>query len=183
MKCLRSTQNDVLRLDAGNGVHNVEWSMDFTFGVHPDFKSHVGGTMKFKEGHGSVTNISAKQKLDTESSTAAELVGVDHAQPLALCAPSFLKEQGHNVQENIVKQDNESATLLAKNGKTSLGKQTQAINVRCLHIADQIKRRNMSVEYCPTDDMTSDYMSEGPQGVKFQKFQHRIMGFSGEEPR
>ena len=98
-----------MTLDAGNGVHNVEWSIDSAFGVHPDFKSHVGGTMKFKEGHGSVINVSAKQKLNTESSTVAELVGVDQAPPLALWVPMFLKEQGYDTKENIVKQDNKSA--------------------------------------------------------------------------
>ena len=98
--------------------------MDLAFGVHPDFKSHVGGTMKFKEGHGSVINVSAKQKLNTESSTVAELVGVDHALPLALWVPSFPKEQGHKVQENVIKQDNKSTMSPAKNGKTSSGKQT-----------------------------------------------------------
>ena len=87
--------------------------------------------------------------------------------PLALWAPSFLKEQGHDVKENIPKQDNRSAILLAKNGKTSSGKRTWAINVHHFHITDQIKRGNMSIEYCPTDEMTSDYMSEGLQGVKF----------------
>ena len=96
--------------------------MDLAFGVHPDFKSHVGGTMKFKEGHGSVMNISAKQKLNTESSTVAELVGVDQALPLVLWVLLFLKEQGHDVKENIVKQDNKSAMLPAKNGETSSGK-------------------------------------------------------------
>ena len=45
MKHLHSTQDDALTLDAGNGVHNLEWSVDLAFGVHPDFKSHVRGTM------------------------------------------------------------------------------------------------------------------------------------------
>ena len=121
---MHSTKKDVLTLDAGRGVHNVEWSIDSAFGVHPDFKSHVGATMKFKEGHGSVVSSSAKQKLNTESSTVAELVGVDHALPLALWAPLFLKEQGYKVKENTVKQDNKSTILLAKNGKTSSGKRT-----------------------------------------------------------
>ena len=129
MKHSHSTKNDASTLDAGNGVHDVEWSMDSAFGVHPDFKSHVGGTMKFKEGHGSVMNVSAKQKLNTESSTVAELVGVDHVLPLALWALSFPKEQGHEVQENVIKQDNKSAILLANNSKASSGKQTWAINV------------------------------------------------------
>ena len=138
--------------------------------------------MRFKEGHGSVINVSAKQKLNTESSTVAELVGADQAPPLALWVPLFLKEQGDDVKENVVKQDNKSAILLAKNGKTSSGKRMRAINIRHFCIMDQIKRGNMSIECCLTDEMTSDCMSEGPQGVKFRKFQHRIMGFSGEEP-
>ena len=93
-----------------------------------------------------------------------------------------MKEQGYEVKENAVKQDNKSTILLAKNGKTSSGKRTQAINVRCFCITDQIKWGNMSIEHCPTDEMTSDYMSKGLQGVKFRKFRHRTMGFSGEEP-
>ena len=138
--------------------------------------------MKFKEGHRSVINLSTKQKLNTESSTVAELVGVDQVLPLVLWAPPFLKKQGHEVKENIVKQDNESTISLAKNGKTSSRKQTQAINVCHFCIMDQIKRGNLSVECCPTDEMTSDCMSEGLQGVKFQKFRHQIVRFSGEEP-
>ena len=39
MKCLHSTVNDTPTLDAGNRVHNVEWSMDSAFGVHPDLRA------------------------------------------------------------------------------------------------------------------------------------------------
>ena len=87
MKHLHSTVNNVLTLDTRNGVHNVEWSVDLAFGVHPDFKSHVGGTMTFEGGKGSAINILAKQKLNAESSTVAELVGVDCMLPLALWVP------------------------------------------------------------------------------------------------
>ena len=184
MKCLHSMVNDTLALDAGNGVHNVEWLVDLAFGVHPDFKSHVGGTVTFERGKGLAINISAKQKLNTESSTVtvAEPVEADCVLPLALWAPSFLKEQGHEVRENTVKQDNESTILLAKNGKTSSGKRTQAISIRHFHITNQTKWGNVSIEHCPTDKMTSDHMSKGSQGVKFRKFRHCTMGFSGEEP-
>ena len=70
----------------------MEWSVDSAFGVHPDFKSHVGGTMGFKGRKGSPTNTSAKQKLNTESSTVTEPVGVDCTPPLVLLVPPFLKE-------------------------------------------------------------------------------------------
>ena len=95
MKCSHSTVNNALNLDTGNGVHVVEWQVDSTFGVHPDFKSHVSRTVTFKGGKGLAINVPAKQKLNTESFTVAEPVGVDCALPLALWVPPFLKEQGH----------------------------------------------------------------------------------------
>ena len=124
MKCPHSTKNDVLTLDAGNGVHNVEWSMDSAFGVHPDFKSCVRGTMTFEGGKGLAINILAKQKLNTESSTMAEPVGVDCVLPSVPWVLSFLKEQGYKVNENVIKQDNKSAVSLANDGKASSGKWT-----------------------------------------------------------
>ena len=72
---------------------------------------------------------------------------------------------------------------MAKNGKASSGKQTRAVNIQCFYIKDQIDRGNVSIDYCHTDKMTSDCMSEGLQGLKFRKFRHRIMGFNGEEPK
>ena len=129
MKFLHATQNDILTLDAGKGVHNVEWLMDSAFGVHPDFKSHMGATMTFEGKKGLAINVSAKQKLNTESSTTTELVGVDCALPLALWVPLLPGEQGHNMQENAVNQDNESTILSVKNKKTSSGKRTRALNI------------------------------------------------------
>ena len=126
--------------------------------------------MTFKTEKGSAINVSAKQKLNTESFTVAEPVGIDCVLPLMPWASLFLKEQGYEVKENIVKQDNKSAILLANDGKASLDKQTQAINVQCFHITDQIKKGNMAIQHCHTDEMTSDFMSKGPQGVKFRKF-------------
>ena len=98
--------------------------MDSAFGVHPDFKSHVGRTVTFEGGKGLAIDVSAKQKLNAESSTVAELVGVDCIPPLVLWVPLFLKEQGHEVKDNIIKQDNKSAILLVNDGKTSSGKWT-----------------------------------------------------------
>ena len=67
MKYLYYTRNDVLTIDARNGVHRIEWSIDSALGVHPNFKSHVGAIMQFGGGQGTVIGASAKQKLNTES--------------------------------------------------------------------------------------------------------------------
>ena len=178
MKYLFCTRNDILTIDARNGVHRIEWSIDSAFGVHPDFKSHVGAIMQFSRGQGTVIGASAKQKLNTESSTTAELVGVDQILPLVLWVPLFMEAQGYRVERNTIYQDNKSCILMAENGKRSSGKRTHALNIRYFYITDQIEQGNVEIKYCPTDEMTGDYMSKGLQGFKFKKFRDRIMGFN-----
>ena len=75
MKYLNGTQDYVMTLTAED-LTIIKWYVDAAFAVHPDFKSHTGATMKFGGySEGSLQNISRKQKLNTRSSTKAELVG------------------------------------------------------------------------------------------------------------
>ena len=55
----------------------LTWNIDASFAVHPDCKSHTGACLIL--GHGSILSISAKQKINTNSSTETEPVGVDDA--------------------------------------------------------------------------------------------------------
>ena len=75
------TQDDVLTLGANRGFSVYEWCIDASFAVHPDFKSHTGCNFVFKNGKGSPISVSAKQKLNTGSSTTAEPVGADQVLP------------------------------------------------------------------------------------------------------
>ena len=43
-------------------------------------------------------------------------------------------------------------------------------------MTDQVAKGNASIDYCPTDDMTGDYMTKPLQGTKFKKFRSEIMG-------
>ena len=47
-------------------------------------------------------------------------------------------------------------------------------------ITDQVKRGNVAIEHCPTDDMLADHMTKGSQGVKFSKFRRRVVGMEPE---
>ena len=105
-------RNDMLTLSVDQGISSIEWYVDVTFRVHPDYKIHSGGVMKFKGGKGMPLQKSVKQKLMTSSSTTAELVGVNDLLRKVLWVPLFLKEQGYEVMNNIVYQDNTSAILL-----------------------------------------------------------------------
>jgi hypothetical protein len=70
---LKETEDDVLTLEADSaGV--ITWHVDASFAVHEDFKSHNGATMSL--GTGVIQSLSVKQKVNTRSSTEAELVSL-----------------------------------------------------------------------------------------------------------
>ena len=176
MKFINSTLDDKLTLNADKGFYGIEWYIDAEFALYPDFNSHTGGVMKFNGGKGTPIQICSKQKLNTTSSTIAEVVGVDDGLPLVMWAPLFLEEQFCDVAVNTVYQDNKSSMLLEKNGKRSSGKRTRALNIRYFMITDLVEKGKVKIEHCGTDDMIGDYMSKGLQGVKFNKFRKEIMG-------
>ena len=175
MKHIHSTQDEVLTLWAGS-LNVIKWHIDASFAVHPDFRSHTGGNVFFEGGGGAVQTISTKQKLNTRSSTEAELVGADDGSTLILWTKLFLEAQGYPIDENILCQDNKSAILLEKNGKRSSGKRARAINIRYFFLTDQVAKGNLSIMHCPTDDMIGDYMTKPLSGDKFRHFRDIIMG-------
>jgi hypothetical protein len=173
MKYCNGTRKDKLTLSAEN-LHVIKWHVDSAFAVHPDFKSHTGGTMSY--GGGAAQSISRKQKLNTRSSTEAELVGADDVAVMILWTKFFMEAQGYEIERNILYQDNKSTILLENNGKRSSSKRTRAFNIRYFFLTDQIEKGNLSIEYCPTTEMIGDYMSKPLQGKLFQKFKKQIMG-------
>ena len=156
---------------SANGV--LEWWVDASFAVHPDMKSHTGAV--FTMGKGAAYTMSTKQKINTESSTEAELVGVDDALPNVLWIRRFLTAQGFTVNDNIVYQDNQSAILLERNGQRSSGKRTRHIDIRYYFITDRILNKEVRVEYCPTGEMTSDTLTKPLQGTKFREYRQQML--------
>jgi hypothetical protein len=170
---INGTRKDVLTL-AADDLRVVKWYVDASFAVHPDFKSHTGASMTY--GEGAPITMSRKQKLNTRSSTEAELVGVDDASNQMLWTKLFLEEQGVQIEKNILYQDNKSSILLEKNGKKSSSKRTRAINIRYFFITDQVEKGNVCIEYCPTTEMVADVFTKPLQGPLFEKFKRCIMG-------
>ena len=192
-----------------DGTNNIYWYVDASFAVHQNMRSHTGGMMTF--GKGAVMSISTKQKLNTKSSTEAELVGVDDTLPFNIWSYYFLQWQGlhqdghspseianmtnyetkpsndprfkvrHLGDNNILYQDNTSSIKLEKNGKLSSTKQTRHINIRYFMITDKIKRGDIMVEYCPTKEMIADFFTKPLQGSLFRYFRNMIMGVSDSE--
>ncbi len=173
MKWLKQTVNECLRVKA-DGSGKIRWGADAAFAVHPDFKSQTGATMTM--GEGSMISMSSKQKLNTRSSTEAELVAADDVMGPMLWVRLFLEAQGYPVKENVLLQDNQSAILLESNGRRSAGKRSRHLNVRYFFIEDQKKKGNVKIEFCPTDAMTADYFTKLLVGKKFGKLRREIVG-------
>ena len=93
----------------------IQWWVDASFATHPNCHSHTGATLSF--GKGSVYSMSSKQKLNTRSSTEAELVGINDVLSMILWTRLFLEAQGYQVTNNVLHQDNESTIKLAQNGR------------------------------------------------------------------
>ena len=105
----------------------IKWWVDAAFTVHHGMKIRTGRAMWM--GKGSVYSTPRK-KLNTKSSTEAEMVGVDDLMPQILWMQYFLEDQGFKVSDDIVYQDNQSSKKLEKHGRASSGKQTGHINIR-----------------------------------------------------
>jgi hypothetical protein len=180
MRYLRGTRYLPLTLEADNNSW-IKWWVDGAFAVHNDMRSHTGAVMSV--GKGAAFATSTRQKLNTKSSTEAELVAVDDAMPQILWTRNFLEAQGYAVSDNVVFQDNQSAMLLEKNGKRSSSKRTRHINIRYFFVTDRIASREVSVEYCPTGEMLADFFTKPLQGANFRKFRNRILNLSDEDLR
>jgi len=177
VRYLRRTSHYPLILEA-NCLRNIRWWVDASYAVHPDMRSHTGATMSL--GKGSVYSISTRQKMNTRSSTEAELVGVNDAMSLILWTRHFLEAQGYTIKENVVYQDNESAMLLEKNGRRSSTKRTRHLEVRYFFVTDNVNRKKISIEYCPTGDMIADYFTKPLQGAGFRKLLKLVLNIGDD---
>ena len=90
----------------------IEWWVDASFAIHDDTKSRTGLCMSL--GEGTVYAVSTRQKLNTNSSTESELVGVSDGIPKMIWTRYFMEAQGYNIEDLYICQDNQSAMLLEK---------------------------------------------------------------------
>ena len=116
------------------------------------------------------------QKLNTGSSTEAELVGIDDALNHIMWVLYFIQAQGYEFTKNIIMQDNKSTILMAKNGRFSCSKRTNHIKNRYFMIKDKIGKGEVIIQYCPTGDMWADINTKTLQGSALYKMRARLMG-------
>jgi len=171
---VRSTVHLPLVLGS-DGSGNMVWSIDASFAVHMDMKSHTGYCLTL--GEGSPISGSRTQDNTARSSTESELYGVDNTISYVEWSSLFyicqfkdypwsnpLKKLG---TRNLVKQDNTSTIKMIKGGPRVCGQRTRNIHIKYFYATKRIKDGTIVVSYCPTKEMVADYLSKQLKGSLF----------------
>ena len=138
------------------------------------FESHTGAATTF--GWGLFSSMSSKQKLNTNSSTRSELVGVADWMPKVSYFRLFLNAQNIAIKKNVVLQDNKSAMLMEENGRTSSSKRSRHLNIRSLHVTDAMSKGEIEISWWPNEQTLVDFFTKPLQGSLCKKCRAVMLG-------
>ena len=128
-------------------------------------------------GYGMVHFNQINQKLNTKSSTEAEVVGVSDCLTYNIWIFLLIEAQGCDIKQNILFQDNQSAINMEKNGKKSCTGKSRHIDICYFFSKDRIWSNKISIAYCSTEHMLTDFFTKSLQQALFAKFHDVIMGW------
>ena len=149
--------------------------IDVSFAVHPNVRSHTGGTMSF--GTDIVHVKSSKQKLNMCSSTEAELVGVSDYLPYHIWMEFFMKSQGYDLKKKTLYQDNQSTIKMEQNGHNYCTGNSRYMKIKFFFVHDHVKSGKLKVLHCPTEHMFANFFTKPLQGSSFKMIRDAIMGY------
>jgi len=166
------------------------WSVDASFAVHKDFRSHTGGCLSL--GTGSLMSMSMKQKINTKSSTESELVGCDDCMNFMVWVKLFFEWQmkdHHNDDKSkligkrtVLLQDNTSAIQLERFGKRSSTKRTRHLSIKYHYVTSKLEDKTITaVTYHPTKELVADFLTKPLQGSLFRRHRNAIMGITEKD--
>lgn len=178
LKYLNGTRNLFMKIRMNNNTANVNVFCDASFAVHNNMRSHTGAVITV--GRNAVFYKCNKQKLNTKSSTEAELVALSDVLPQAVHTANFIQEQiGQEVIPTFL-EDNKSTISMVKNGR-ALAESTRHINIRYFLISDYLEQGLIDIKYINTKDQVGDYYTKPLQGDDFTRHRDYILGHTDDE--
>ena len=85
--------------------------------------------------------------------------------------------QGYSIKQNILFQDNQSEINVEKNGNKSCTGNYRHIDIHYLFVKDRVESNSISITYCSTDHMISDFFTKSLQGDLFVKLYDVVIGW------
>jgi ATP-dependent protease HslVU (ClpYQ) peptidase subunit len=173
VRYIRGTQHlgIVLQADINLSVYGY---IDASYGVHADLKSHSGSVIGI--GKGPIYAKSSTQKLNTKSSSEAELVALSDNTAQVIWVRNFLVDQGYNIDPATIYQDNQSTIAMVKNGKSN-STRTRHIAIRFYFVTDRVASKEIKIEYMRTGDMIADILTKPLQGALFNRLRNLLLNW------
>ena len=128
-------------------------------------------------GLGIVHTKLGKQKLNNKSSKEAEVVGTSEYFPYNIWLLMSLLEQGYNMVNITLYQDNQSTTKIERNGRNSCSGHSTHINIRYFFVKDIVNNVEVKIEYCTTHEILADFFTKPLYGGLFHNSRDVIMGY------
>jgi len=171
LRYLKGTIKLGLRLQVDTTIGILSY-IDASYATHEDYKSHTGIVVSL--GAGAIFAKSSKQRLNTKSSTEAELVGVSDGMGHVVWIRNFMIEQGYNVEEATIFQDNTSTLHLIDSGNIGSDR-TRHISIRYYFVTDRVGTKEVKFSYLKSEDMVADLLTKPLQGRQFRKLRRLMM--------
>ena len=137
-----------------------------------DDRKSISGNL-FVYGGGAISWLSKKQPVIALSTSEAEYIALSYAVQEAIWLKLLLASFGVIVDKPIIiKEDNQGAIAIAKDPV----KHTRAkhIDIRFHFLRDVVKRGDVQLEYCMTENMTADILTKSVSKNKFVKCRNEM---------
>lgn len=168
---LKTTRN--LWLTLGGKPDGFHAYTDSDWATQPHRHSHSG--FVYLVGSGAVTWTAKKQTIIALSMVEAEYIGQTNAAREALWFCQYWSEMtGVPLSTpTTIYTDNQGAMALAMTD--TYHARTKHIDIRYHFIREAIEKQDVSLVYCPTDDMTADIFTKALPHQKLEKFR-KLLG-------
>ena len=134
-------------------------TVDASYGIHADRKSHSGCTLHVGVGSGAFLFRSKKQTVTADSSTVPEFIATHLASKEIMWARTLLGEMGYeHTAPTVFGEDNMSTITMIKNDCN--GQKTKHITIRFNLIRELVQQLEIAMDHLPTVDMNSDILTK-----------------------
>jgi len=127
-------------------------------------------------GAGPIEVKSTRQKLNTKSSSEAELVACSDMASQVIWTKNFLESQGIKATTKIY-QDNMSSINLETRGVNSSDR-TKHVSIRYFWLKDRVDSGDLEIVFKPTDEMLADLLTKPIHGKRFVQLRNRLMNWN-----
>jgi hypothetical protein len=165
-KYLQETPDLGLVLHCASLQVNI-WA-DASYAVHHDGKGHTGYIIYLGDSHAR----SGKQKLQSTSSTDAEVIAAVEAMQTAMWLREILRELRIVPLDHMMLYQDNSACL----GEDSKCKRSKHILTKIVYIKDMVTTGAIVSQHIKTDVMTADVLAKSLVGDTLKKFRQDMMG-------